>query len=146
MSKVRIIFGSETGNTESIAELLAKCLTEKGHEVVCESAANVKAKDLAVGYDCVLLGASVWGIDTIELQSDFDELAQSFGDMGLTKGAAFASGDTAFELYCAAVDFVEEEFNKLGVEILLEGLRVEGHAADNKGQIEEWANALAEKL
>ena len=148
MAKVRIVYGSETGNTESIAKMLSTEISAAGHEVTCESAADVPAKNLAEGYDCVLLGASAWGTDTLELQSDFDEYSDEFSSMGLggKKGAAFASGDTSYEYYCGAVDFIEEKFNEENVTIVAEGLRVEGDASDGEDEIKAFAAAVVKAL
>ncbi len=94
MAKIRIVYGSETGNTESIAELVRDELKNMGHEVNCESAGDVPADGLGNGYDCVLLGTSIWGIDEVELQSDFEAYDGNFESMGLEGKpcAAFTSG------------------------------------------------------
>ncbi len=148
MAKVRIVYGSETGNTESIAECIQKHLAGLGHSVDCDSAANVKAAGLADGYDCVLMGTSIWGTDTIELQSDFSEYEDAFGEMGLggVKCAAFASGDTAFELYCGGVDYIEEKYGEEKATVIAEGLRIEGSASGNEDEINAWADKIHSSL
>lgn len=148
MAKVRIVYGSETGNTESIAEAIRDHIKSKGHDVDCASAADVDAKGLGDGYDCVLMGTSVWGTDTIELQSDFEAYADAFADMGLTgkKCAAFASGDTAFELYCGGVDFIEEQYANVKATVIAEGLRIEGSDSGNESDINEWADKIVAAL
>ena len=60
MSKILIVYGSSTGNTENIARLITRGLSDAGHDVTLENAADVKAAGLAKGYDAVLMGASVW--------------------------------------------------------------------------------------
>lgn len=148
MANVRIIFGSETGNTESIAEMVAEQIKAAGHNVACESAANVNAGGLAEGYDCVLMGVSIWGTDTIELQSDFAEYEGEFESMGLAgkKVAAFASGDSSFEFFCGGVDYIEEQFRACGAEIIEEGLRVEGDASGSKEDVIAWAESVLKSL
>ncbi len=148
MAKVRIVYGSETGNTESIAEMVRDELKAKGHEVDCQSAGSVKAENLAEGYDCVLMGASAWGIDSLEMQGDFDELAEDFDKMGLEgkKCAAFASGDTSYEFYCGAVDFIEDKCKEVNATVIVEGLKLEGDAGDNKSDIASWAEDINKAL
>lgn len=148
MADIRIVYGSETGNTESVAQEIARLLTEKGHTVKCESAADADPKNLAEGYDLVLLGTSVWGTDTIDLQSDFESFAEDFSVMGLegVKCAAFASGDTSFEFYCGGVDYIEEHLQEVKAVLAAEGLRVEGDASGNKAEIAEWVERLAQGL
>ncbi len=148
MSKIHIVYGSQTGNTKSIAEMLESELTTKGHIVNCKDASEVPARNLAEGYDCILLGTSVWGIDSIELQMDFETYSDSFGEMGLSgkKCAAFASGDMAYDCFCGGVDFIEEEYRKFNANIITEGLRVEGDAESNSKLVKEFAEKIAKFL
>ena len=56
MSKILIVYGSSTGNTESIAHKLEQQLAAAGHEVTVLNAADASAEHLADGYDAVLFG------------------------------------------------------------------------------------------
>ncbi len=148
MSKVLVVYGSTTGNTESIAAKIVSLLEAKGAEVVLKNAADADPAGLADGYDAVLMGASCWGDDEIELQEDFAPLAERFADMGLAgkKVAAFASGDSSYQHFCAAVDVVEAGAKDCGAEIVASGLRVEGGASDAPDDIEAFAEAVAKAL
>lgn len=148
MAKIRIIHGSETGNTKSIAEEIHRLLTEKGHAVQCEGAGDIAPQGIGSGFDMVLLGTSVWGTDEIELQSDFENFAEDFSIIGLqgVKCAAFASGDTSFEHFCGGVDFIEEHLQQVKAVLVTEGLRLEGDAVQNKGEIADWVEKLAQNL
>lgn len=148
MAKIRIIYGSETGNTKSIAEELSRLLSAKGHAVQCESAGDTAPQGIGIGFDIVLLGTSVWGTDEIELQSDFEAFAEDFSIMGFkgVKCAAFASGDISFEHFCGGVDFIEEHLQSAGAVLAAEGLRLEGNAAGNKGEIAAWVENLVQNL
>lgn len=148
MANVRIVYGSETGNTKSIAEEIARLLAEKGHSVDCESAGDVTPKDLAKGYDMVLLGTSIWGTDSIELQSEFESFAEDFTVMALqgVKCAAFASGDTSFEHFCGGVDYIENHLQEVNAVLVTEGLRLEGDAGANKAEIAAWVEKIAQTL
>ena len=81
MSKVLIVFGSSTGNTEGIAQKLEEIIAAAGHEVTLKNAADVDAAGLAEGYDAVLLGCSAWGDDELELQDDFIPLYENMEGM-----------------------------------------------------------------
>ncbi len=148
MSKVLVVYGSTTGNTESIAAKIVSLLEAKGADVVLKNAADADPAGLADGYDAVLMGASCWGDDEIELQEDFAPLAERFADMGLAgkKVAAFASGDSSYQHFCAAVDVVEAGAKDCGAEIIASGLRVEGGASDAPDDIEAFAEAVAKAL
>ena len=99
MSKVLILYGSSTGNTESIAQKLAELIGAAGHDVKLLNAAEASADNLADGYDAVLMGCSAWGTDDLEMQDDFAPLFDEFDQMNLKgrKVAAFASGDREYE-------------------------------------------------
>ena len=84
MSKVLIVFGSSTGNTEGIAQKLEEIIAAAGHDVTLKNAADVDADGLAEGYDAVLLGCSAWGDDELELQDDFIPLYENMEAMGLS--------------------------------------------------------------
>lgn len=149
MAKVLIIYGSTTGNTESIAEKIGELLTAKGAECDIRNAADVSdCKDIAAPFDAVLMGCSCWGDEDIELQDDFVAIADSFGDMGLAgkKVAAFASGDSSYQHFCAAVDVVEAAAKDNGATVIAGGLRVEGGASDAPDEVEAFADAVASSL
>lgn len=148
MGKVLIVYGSTTGNTESIAQVIEKQLETKGHEVVVRNAADVSAPGLAEGFDAVLMGCSAWGVDDVELQDDFAPLVDEFDAMGLKgkKVAAFASGDTSYEHFGGAVEVIEAKAKEAGAEIMAGGLKVEGDAGSAPADIAEFVNDVAKNL
>ena len=149
MSRALIIYGSTTGNTESIAEEIEAVLSGAGVETVIRNAADISAaENLAEGFDAVLMGCSCWGDEEIELQEDFVPLAEKFSEMGL-KGkmvAAFASGDSSYQHYCAAVDVIEAAARENGASLIAEGLRVEGAASDAPDDVRNFAEEIAKAL
>lgn len=149
MSKVLIIFGSTTGNTESIASKIGSLLEGAGVTAEVKNAADISdATDIAKDYDAVLMGASCWGDEDIELQDDFQPVFDQIGSMGLSgkKVAAFASGDSSYQHFCGAVDVIEEAAKDAGATIVAGGLKVEGDASAAPGEIEEFASAVAKSL
>ena len=148
MGKILIVYGSVTGNTESIAHLIEKKFAAAGHEVTVKSAGECKAAGLAEGFDAVLLGASCWGEDEIEMQEDFAALMGDADKMGLSGKlvAAFASGDQSYQYFCGAVDVVEEEAPKLGATLAAEGLRLEGDGGSDDAAVGAFADAVMAKL
>ena len=142
MSKVLIVFGSSTGNTEGIAQKLEEIIAAAGHEVTLKNAG------LAEGYDAVLLGCSAWGDDELELQDDFIPLYENMEGMGLSgvRLAAFASGDSSYTHFCGAVDAIEARGKDLGARIVAEGLKVDGTASDAPDAVQEFAAAVLAAL
>ena len=149
MSKVLILFGSTTGNTESIAEEIGSLLSDKGAECTVTNAASVSdCAGLAKDYDAVLMGCSCWGDEDVELQDDFQPVFEAIGDMGLSgkKVAAFASGDSSYTHFCGSVEVIEEAAKDAGATIVAGGLKVEGDASAAPSEIEEFADAVAASL
>ena len=86
MSKVTVIFGSTTGNTESAAEVIAESFDAKLVEV-----SNATEQDLQS--ELIILGCSTWGLG--ELQDDWDGAVELIENLDLSgkKVALFGSGD-----------------------------------------------------
>lgn len=148
MSKVLIVYGSTTGNTEALAEILGRLLNEAGHETTLLNAADASAPGLCDGWDMILFGCSAWGDDEIILQDDFDALFQQF-DLINAKGhkvACFATGDSNFTYFCGAVDVIEAALERLGADVIVEGLKIDGQAQSDQPEIREWTKAVLEAL
>jgi len=146
--KVLIVYGSETGNTESLAEAIGNKIKAAGNIVKVLSAACVVAEHLCTGYDAALFGCSAWGTDEVELQGDFNTLFEEFDSIDIKgkKTACFASGDSNFKYYCGAVDVIEEKLNALDAVIMEKGLRVEGDYSGNKEDVDAWADKIIAAL
>lgn len=148
MSKVLIVYGSSTGNTESIAAKLEELVVAGGHEVKLVNAAEAQAEHLARDYEAVLFGCSAWGTDDLELQDDFAPLFEEFDRMDLQgrKVAAFASGDREYEHFCGAVDAIESRATELGALVIAEGLKMEGDAMSDPEAVRGFAEDVLKKL
>ena len=103
MSKVLIVYGSTTGNTEALAEILGRLIQEAGHET-----ALINAKGHKV--------------------------------------ACFATGDSNFTYFCGAVDVIEAALERLGADVVVEGLKIDGQAQSDQPEIQEWTKAVIETL
>ena len=148
MSKVLIVYGCSTGNTQSIAEKIGELIRTAGHEADVKDAANVSPENLMEGYDAALLGCSAWGEDELEMQDDFLPLYESFDRIGLSgrKIAAFASGDQSYPHFCGAVDAIESRAKDLGAVVIADGLKIEGDATAAPDAVESFARAVIENL
>ena len=142
MKTIVIAYGSTTGNTESVAQLIAGHLSAFNTTVVDISALQIEQVTAA---DCVLLGSSTWGYG--ELQDDFATYlpqitAQVYGGKQV---AVFGCGDQAAfsEVFCEAVTQIEAQLQKSGAVLAVEGLRVDGDVSDNLEAIEAFSKAIA---
>jgi flavodoxin short chain len=146
--KAMIIFGSTTGNTEAMSEIVSKSLTENGMEVTVQNVTNASVDDLKGENDLVLLGCPAYGEEEVELQEDFDEFYEQMGDVDLSgkKFAVFAPGDSSYEHFCGSVDFLEEKIKALGGEIVDNGLKIDGDPDDEEDEILNWSAGLVKVL
>lgn len=148
MAKVLIVFGSTTGNTESVATQIGDILQEKGAEVTIKNVVNSKVAELGGDYDLTLLGSSTWGEEEIEFQEDFEPFYEKL-DAAALKGkkvAIFGCGDSSYEHFCGAVDQLDKKMEELGAKVVTDSLRVDGDPEDAESDIQEWAAAVAAEM
>jgi len=146
MSKVLIVYGSTTGNTEDVADTIGKVLERNGNNVEVRNAADVAVNDMADGFDAVFLGSSTWGDDSIELQDDFIPVYENLDAAGLKgrKVAVFGCGDSSYEYFCGAVDAIEEKSEELGASLLGDSLKIDGDP--DMDEVTTWAETVMAKF
>jgi flavodoxin I len=114
MSKIGLFFGTQTGNTETIAEQIQK---EFGGEsiVSLNDVSQAEASDLSE-YDCLIIGCPTWNIG--EMQSDWEGLYDELDsvDFNGKKVAYFGPGDQIgyADNFQDAMGILEEKISGLG--------------------------------
>ena len=148
MATVLITYGSTTGNTAYMAEVLNLVFSGAGHSVTVKDAGDVKADGLCTDFDFCVFGSSTWGDEDIELQDDFASLLPELGKTGVKgkKTAVFGSGDISYTHFCGAVDAITEKLKELGAAPVIDGLKVDGDPRDEKEEIELWGKELLKAL
>jgi flavodoxin I len=89
-AKIGLFFGTTTGKTEYVAEMIQKEFN--GTNIELNEVSKVAASDLTE-YDCLILGCPTWNIG--ELQSDWEGLYDELDGVDLSgkKIAYFGTGD-----------------------------------------------------
>jgi len=148
MKSTLIVYGSTTGNTENMAEIIGKALQNEGFKPQIRDVVGTSPGDLVGGYDMILFGCPAYGDDEIELQEDFAEFFEKFDgiDQSGRKFAVFAPGDRSYPYFCGSVDVIEERIKELGGELLTDGLKVEGNPNDAVDEIIYWCQQLAKSV
>lgn len=143
MSKALIVYGSTTGNTETVAGHVGAVLNKAGWDTEIKNASDVSASGLANGCDLLLLGCSTWGDDDIELQDDFVPLYDDLDKAGLSgkKVAVFGCGDSSYTHFCGAVDAIEQKAESLGAVLVTGSLKIDGDP--DKDEVMDWAKTVA---
>ncbi len=148
MAKALIVFGSTTGNTEAVANQVGEFMSGKGVEVTVKNVTDVDVAELGGDYDVTLLGSSTWGDTEIEFQEDFQEFFDDKIDSANLKGkkvAVFGCGDTSYELFCGAVDALEDKMKELGADNI-NSLRIDGDPGDSSSDIDDFAAEIVAAL
>lgn len=148
MKKVLIIFGSTTGNTETMSENVQNALEESGIEAELKNVNEASVTDLIGEHDAILLGCPAYGDDDIELQEDFEEFYEKMEGIDLSgkKFAVFAPGDSSYEHFCGSVDLLEEKIKELGGGIMENGLKIDGDPDDEIEETTSWSTSIANRV
>lgn len=144
MASALIVYGSTTGNTEYVAGVAEKILSENGASVKKIDASDADPDGLCDGFDLVLFGCSTWGDESIELQDDFIPLFESFDSINAQgkNVAVFGCGDSSYTYFCGAVDTIEQKLDELGAKVI-DTLKIDGDPQSEKEEIENWAKRIA---
>ena len=92
MAKVMVVFWSGSGNTEKMAEAVAKGAKEKGAEVTCKNVSSTSVDELA-NYNAVAFGSPAMGAEVIEEGEMEPFFSSALLKLSGKKGAVFGSYD-----------------------------------------------------
>lgn len=114
MAKIGLFYGTQTGNTETVSELIQK---EFGGESVVEleEICNADPSDFS-NYDCIIVGCPTWNVG--ELQSDWEGFYEDLDAINFSgkKVAYFGAGDQVgyADNFQDAMGILEEKISSLG--------------------------------
>lgn len=116
MSKIGIYYGSTTGNTQEVAEAIAKKLNIDKSDLHDVAKANADFS----AYDTILFGSSTLGFG--DLQDDWESYIDKLKGANLTgkKVALFGCGDSSSysDTFCDAVGKIYQTIKNKGCEII----------------------------
>ncbi|MDR2475559.1 MAG: flavodoxin [Bacteroidales bacterium] len=108
MSKIGIFYGSSGGNTQQVAQRIAKKLNVGAGDIY--DVGKSSASDLSI-YDFLLFGTSTWGLG--DLQDDWEDFITTVASADLTgkKIALFGCGDSLSypDTFCDAIGKIYHE-------------------------------------
>ncbi|MBT2258620.1 flavodoxin [Priestia megaterium] len=124
MKEILLAYASMSGNTEAIADLIEEELVKHGLHVKRAEVYDTDASDL-VSAESIIFGAYTWGDG--ELPDDFLDLYDEMDDIDLSQKqmAVFGSGDSSYDVFCGAVDLIEEKIKRRNGNIAVPGLKIE---------------------
>ena len=113
MTKIGLFFGTQTGNTETIAETIQKVFG--GDIVTLHNVADTEAADLE-DYEYLIIGCPTWNVG--ELQADWEGLYDELDNIDFSgkKVAYFGVGDQIgyADNFQDAMGILEEKISELG--------------------------------
>jgi len=124
MKEILLAYASMSGNTEAIADLIEEELVKHGLHVKRAEVYDIDTSDL-VSAESIIFGAYTWGDG--ELPDDFLDLYDEMDDIDLSQKqmAVFGSGDSSYDVFCGAVDLIEEKIKRRNGNIAVPGLKIE---------------------
>ena len=138
MKKIGIFYGSSSGNTQSVAELIASKLNvDKSHvfDVAKASAAQL------LDYDLLLFGSSTWGVG--DLQDDWEGFIGQLEKANLAgkQAAVFGTGDSSSysDSFCDAIGAIADTAEKAGATLVGKGVGVSDYSFDDSQAVKDGA-------
>ncbi len=115
MTKIGLFFGTTTGKTEGIADLIVDEFVSKAVQIESKDIAKASLEDL-LDYDVLIIGSPTWDIG--QLQSDWESIYEDLDklDFAGKKVAYFGTGDQYgyADNFMDAIGILEEKISSRG--------------------------------
>ncbi len=149
--KCLLIYGTLSGSTMTVAELIGRTLVATGLEVDVLPVENATKESLHA-YNALIVGSPSWedqGKDGQPLPEITAFLAAlSPQDLTGKKVLIFGLGDVSYPHFCGAVDVIENTLKALNVTPNMESLRIDRYYSlqENEQKVKTWAERAAKIL
>jgi flavodoxin I len=148
---ILLVFATYSSGTQVVSEMITDLLKKQGHEVTLKQVEETAETDLSAP-SLVIFGSPSWDIggeggNPHEHFLSFIE--KSTIPLPGKKFAIFGLWDTAYPIFCGAVDHLEEFVKKLQGTLIVPSLRIDGYffnTEDANRQIEEWVSQVQKAL
>lgn len=148
MSKIFMVYASQSGNTEIITDILEEQLNRQGHEVVVKSFDfDDIPMDALVDYDAVLVGTYTW--DDGELPYEVEDFYIEMEDIDLTDQVigVYGSADSFYDTYGGAIELVWDHAKHLGATLVDEPLKIDLEPnRQDEDRLAAYARLVSEKI
>ncbi len=115
MTKVGLFFGTTTGKTEGVADLIVDEFVSRSVEIESKDIAKASLEDL-LAYDVLIIGSPTWDIG--QLQSDWESIYEDLDKLNFAgkKVAYFGTGDQYgyADNFMDAIGILEEKISSRG--------------------------------
>ncbi|RIM82248.1 assimilatory sulfite reductase (NADPH) flavoprotein subunit [Staphylococcus arlettae] len=142
---ITVLYGSETGNAQSLAEVLDARLTENGYTVTLSSMDAFKTKDLKKVEDLFIVSATHGEGDPPDNAITFHEFIHSRKAPKLSgvRYSVLSLGDESYEFFCQTGKDFDARLKELGGESLVERVDCD---LDYDEPADKWMNDILHAL
>ena len=100
MEKIIIVYGSTTGTTEEMSQIITREIKSLGLDVAMKNVSNFSPEELSE-YELIILGCPTWGDG--ELQEDFIDFEEKLRSIDLKdkRCAVFGPGESMYSQFSA---------------------------------------------
>tara|TARA_B100000427_G_scaffold219200_1_gene183204 strand:- start:139 stop:585 length:447 start_codon:yes stop_codon:yes gene_type:complete len=143
MSELLVIFGTETGNAEELAEITVSMASKHDLNGTVQDMEDISAEDLS-NTEKLIVVCSTWGdgeqpVNAQDLYDAVEELDE--GALSGVNFAVLALGDTAFELFCESGKEWDKVLEEKGATRVNDRIDCD---TDYDDYAEEWIEATLE--
>ena len=142
--KIKIIYETQTGTTQYVAESMQKKLASFGHQVDLHSVRMHGPTPDLNGYDVVLFGAPTYEDGKLETTMRVF-ITQFSADLSKFKVAVFGLGNSLYPQFCTAASILEEWVKKNNGTVIVPPLKIDGFP-DDLIAIEQWTEGVDKAL
>ena len=144
MTVVHVLYGTESGNAEMVADDIAAAFVDQGYETVTAELTDVEVSDLAAMQIAVFVSSTYGEGGLPETAAPFhDALLTERPDLSGVRFAAFGLGDSIYETFNNAIETIRAALLELGAEQI--GTTAK-HDAASTTPATELADAWAREL
>jgi flavodoxin len=142
--KIKIIFETQTGTTQYVAELMQAEFAKFGHTTDIHSIKYDGSDPKVAGYDVLLFGGPTYEDGKLE-QTMQVFIAKTTLDLSTYKVAVFGLGNSFYPQFCFSADILSKWVEKNNGTLVTPVLKIDGFP-DNTKPIQEWVKKVAESL
>ncbi|MGJ8677098.1 MAG: assimilatory sulfite reductase (NADPH) flavoprotein subunit [Akkermansiaceae bacterium] len=142
--KITVLYGTESGNAESLSNQLAKDAKKKGMKANVVNMSEAKIADLKSA-EVLLVVVSTWGDgEPPETAEAFhNELMATSESLAGVEFSVCALGDTSYELFCETGKQVDAQLEKLGATRIVDRVDCD---VDYDESFNTWSTAVFAKI
>lgn len=141
---ILIVYETQNGTTQYVAEVMQQQLKDKGHQATLHSVRLQGMEPNYALYDAVLFGAPTYEDGKIENAMRVF-IAKSHPDFSQKKVAVFGLGNRFYPQFCYSADTLAEWVKKNQGTLLVEPLKIDGFP-DDLTPINAWIDQVVAAL